>query len=302
MMSRPIPLRSGGGPSHRAGILPGLVAAVLAICVLSSGVAAGAAADAPRAERGEPLPDALAEVGVSEKFDARVPGDIVMRDETGAEVRLDDVFGRGRPVILNLMYLGCPMLCGLISQGMIDAMRQMDWTAGEEFTVLSVSFDHTETPQVARASKEKLVRDLGRPGAASGWHFLTGDEDQIRRLTDAVGFSFAWNEQRQEFAHAAVLVVLTPDGRVARYLYGVQFDPKTLRLSLVEAADGKIGTAGDRIMLFCFNYDASTGRYSPAARNLMKAGGLLTVAIVAILIVAFRWQERRRHVKRGAQV
>ena len=192
------------------------------------------------------------------------------------------------------MYLKCPMLCGLIGQGMLDAMRQMDWTAGNEFTVLSVSFNPAETPAMAAAARDEYLEQLERPAAAAGWHFLTGTEDQIQRLTDAVGFGYAWNEKRQEFAHAAVLVVLTPQGHVARYLYGVQYDPKTVRLSLVEAASGKIGTTKDRILLYCFHYDATKGQYGPAAENLMKIGGLLTVLILAIMILAFRRQERKR--------
>jgi protein SCO1/2 len=153
---------------------------------------------------------------------------------------------------------------------------------------------------MAQAMKADYLEDLERPSAAAGWHFLTGDEDQIRRLTDAVGFGFRWNDQRQEFAHAAVLIVLTPEGHVARYLYGVQFDPRTLRLSLVEAADGEIGSTRDRFLLFCFNYDAAAGTYAPAARNIMKVGGLLTVIVVAILIIAFRRQERNRQ-RRSAE-
>jgi protein SCO1/2 len=252
------------------------------------------AQDSLRSARTEQLPDELQGVGVDERLEARIPLDAVFRDETGQEVLLGDYFDQGRPVILNLMYLGCPMLCGLIANGLNDAMKQMDWTAGSEFTVLSVSFDPKEKPPLAKLKKLNYIDDLGRPEAASGWHFLTGDEEPIRRLTDAVGFHYRWNEGRQQFAHTAVLVVLTPDGRVARYLYGIQFDPRTLRLSLVEAADGKIGSTRDRLLLFCFNYDASTGRYGPAARNIMKVGGLLTVAALTILIIAFRRRERKR--------
>jgi protein SCO1/2 len=276
------------------------LALALALGLIGAVAVPVAAQEGPRGERGETLPEELENVGVTERLDARVPLDAVFRDETGREVALGEYFGQGRPVVLNLMYLGCPMLCGLIGNGLNEAMKQMDWTAGSEFTVLSLSFDHTEKPSLAKLKKMNYLEDLDRPEAAAGWHFLTGDEEPIRRLTEAVGFGFAWNERRQEYAHAAVLVLLTPDGRIARYLYGVQFDPKTLRLSLVEAADGKIGTTRDQILLFCFNYDASTGRYGPAARNLMKAGGLLTIVALAILIIVYRAQEGKRRQRAAA--
>ncbi|HPD70719.1 MAG TPA: SCO family protein [Candidatus Krumholzibacteria bacterium] len=243
--------------------------------------------------RGEPLPDELAGVGVTEKLAGQVPLDLRFRDEDGQAVALAAYFDGARPVILNLGYLGCPMLCGLVANGLVDALRAIDHTVGEEFTVVSVSIDPTETPVLAKAKKQGYLREYGRPAAAQGWHWLTGDEDQIRALTDAVGFGYRWNERRQEYAHAAVLVVLSPDGRVMRYLYGIQFDPRTLKLSLVEAADGRTGNSLDRFLLFCFHYDAETGRYGPAARNLMKVGGAVTVLVVGASILAFRRRELR---------
>jgi protein SCO1/2 len=190
--------------------------------------------------------------------------------------------------------MGCPMLCGLVANGMIEAMRGMDDTAGEEYRVLSVSIDHTETATLAKAKKQGYLKQYERPAAAQGWHWLTGREDQIRALTDAVGFGFRWNDARKEYAHAAVLVILSPEGKVMRYLYGVIFDPRTLELSLIEAADGKTGSSLDKFLLFCFQYDAESGNYSPVARNIMKAGGAVTVLVVGGMILGFRWRERRR--------
>ena len=250
-------------------------------------------------DRAEPLPAELAGVGITEKLDHQIPLDASFFDEEGRQVRLGDYFGRGQPVILNLMYMTCPMLCGLVANGLSDAMKQLSWTAGDEFAVLSVSFDPSERPTLAKLKKLNYVEDLGRPSAAGGWHFLTGEEQQIRRLTDAVGFGFRWNEERQEFAHAAVIIVLTPDGRVSRYLYGVQYDPRTVRLSLVEAGDGQIGTAQDKFLLYCFRYDAAQGRYGPAAQRLVKAGGLLTTLVIAILIFNF-WRRDRNQAETGA--
>ena len=243
--------------------------------------------------RGEPLPEDLVGVGVTEHLDDQVPLDIPFLDENGQPVTLAKYFGDGRPVILNLGYMGCPMLCGLVSNGMIDGMNGMEHTAGEEYRVLSVSIDHTETPTLAKAKKQGYLAQYDRPAAAQGWHWLTGREDQIRRLTDAVGFGFRWNDDRKEYAHAAVLVVLSPDGRVMRYLYGIQFDPRTMELSLIEAGDGKTGSSLDRFLLFCFHYDAESGRYGPAARNIMKAGGALTLIVVIGMILGFRYRERR---------
>ena len=250
--------------------------------------------------RGEPLPAELEGVGVTEKLADQVPLDLRFQDENGQDVTLAKYFDGARPVILNLGYMGCPMLCGLVANGMVDAMNGMKHTAGEEYTVLSVSIDHTETATLARAKKQGYLRQYQRPAAAQGWHWLTGREDQIHALTDAVGFGFKWNDQRQEYAHAAVLIVLSPDGRVMRYLYGIQFDPKTLQLSLVEAADGQTGSSLDKFLLFCFHYDAETGRYGPAARNIMKAGGLITVVVIVGVVLGFRRRERRIQRTSGA--
>jgi protein SCO1 len=241
--------------------------------------------------RGEPLPPELEGVGITEHLGDRVPLDAAFVDETGQPVTLAAYLDGSRPVVLNLMYMGCPMLCGLVSNGLLEALQQIDHTAGNEFTIVSLSIDPSETPTLAKAKQNGYLREYGRPGAAQGWHFLTGEEAQIRRVTDAVGFGYRWNEKRQEFAHAAALIILTPDGTVSRYLYGIQFDPRTLKLSLVEAADGKTASTLDRFILFCFHYDAAAGRYGPAAANLMKASGVLAVIALGILILRLRRRE-----------
>ncbi|MEZ4386029.1 MAG: SCO family protein [Candidatus Krumholzibacteriia bacterium] len=267
------------------------------LCLAVTLVATAAAAQSAPAGvegRGESLPDELVGVGVTEKLDALVPQDLTFRDENGNTVALGQYFDGARPVILNLGYLGCPMLCGLVANGMVDAMREIDLTAGEEYAVLSVSIDPRDTPDLARVKKQGYVAQYGRPAAEEGWHWLTGSEDQIRALAEAVGFGYAWNEARQEFAHAAVIIILSPDGHVMRYLYGVQFAPRTLKLSLVEAADGKTGSSLDKILLFCFYYDHETGRYGPAAMNIMKAGGAITVVVVVGMILGLRRRERRQ--------
>jgi len=247
------------------------------------------------AARAEPLPPGLEGVGVTEKPESQVPLDAVFRDEDGREVRLGDFFRAGKPVILNLGYYGCPMLCGLVANGLVAGLKDLPWNAGQEFGVVTVSIDPNETPTLARLKKQSYLRELGRPVAAAGWHFLTGREADIRALTEAVGFGFRWNEERREFAHAAVLIVLTPQGTVSRYLYGIEFDARTLRLSLVEAAEGKVGSPLDRILLYCFHYDASERRYALAAVKLMRAGGLVTaLAVTGALTLLWRREKRRR--------
>ena len=246
-----------------------------------------------QAQRQEEAPAGLEEAGITEFLDAQVPLDLEFTDEDGETVRLGDYFHSGRPVILNLGYYACPMLCGLILNGLTDGMKQMEWTPGQEFEIVTLSVDAREGPRLANLKKDSYLEAYGRPSARSGWHFLTCEETAIRSLADSVGFGFVYNEERQEWMHAAALFVLTPDGRVSRYLYGVEFETRTLRLSLVEASEGKIGDSMDRFMLFCFQYDSSVGRYGPAARRLMSIAGAVTVAILGFYLMSL-WRRDRR--------
>jgi protein SCO1 len=178
---------------------------------------------------------------------------------------------------------------------MIDALKQVDMTPGKEFEIVTVSFDPTETPTLAKFKKQNYLTEYGRPEAAAGWHFLVGQEPEIHALTDAVGFGYKWNEEQKMFVHQAAIYVVTPDGRLSRYLYGVMFDPRTLKLSILEAGKGKIGSTIDAIVLYCFHYDASSGKYAPAAVRIMRAGGVLTiVALGSVLSVLWARDRRRR--------
>lgn len=267
---------------------------ILIACALG---AATARAAEPRMER---LPDEFVGVGVEEKLGASVPMDLTFRNERGEAVRLGDYFTAGRPVVLNLVYYQCPMSCGLMIQGLLDAARRMPWTPGEEYEILTLSFDPSETPALASAKKGNVVASLGKPGAAAGWHFLTGDAEPIDRLTDAVGFDYKWIDELAQYSHPTAIMVLTPDGRVSRYLSGVHYDPHTLRLSLVEAADGAVGSAMDRATLFfCLQFDPSSGKYTLAAMKLMRAAGALTVVIVAGVLGAAFVREHRRRAAEG---
>jgi len=237
----------------------------------------------------------LTGVGIEEKLGDQLPLELEFLDEDGRRVRLGDYFRGQRPVLLTTVYYGCPMLCGLILNGQMEAMKALDWTPGQAYEVVTVSFDPRETPALARLKKQNYIKAMERPEAAAGWHFLTGPADSIARLTDAIGFRYRWIEREKQFAHAAALVVCTPEGRVSRYLYGVQFAPRTLRLSLVEASEGRVGSTMDHVLLYCLQYDPRAGRYGIVANRFMTAGAALTVLVMAVWLVP-RWvgDARRR--------
>lgn len=296
-----------------------LRSAFLACCaaVATLSLAAGsAAADAPFAAapgRAAPAldepaaritagerPAILRDVAFDQRLDQRVPLDVRLRDESGRAVRLGDYFGE-RPVVLSLAYYSCPMLCPLHLQGVASSLKPLEFSAGDEFEVVTVSFDPRDTPEVAAEKKAETLRRYGREGAERGWHFLTGDAEQVKRLTDAVGFRYAYDEARGEYAHPAGIVLLTQDGRISRYLFGVEYAPRDLRLGLVETARGEIGSLVDQVMLFCFHYDPAMGRYSAVALNSVRIGGALTVlALVGFIGVALlREGGRRRAARHG---
>lgn len=266
-----------------------LVPALLALAALAS------ARPAAAVQRQEPLPKELEGVGITEKLGASLPLDLEFVDEAGQAVRLSEYFAKGRPVILTLNYYSCPMLCTLMLNGLIDGLRELKWTPGQEFEVVTVSINPLEAPTLARLKKQTYMEYYERPAAAAGWHFLTGRERDIRALADAVGFGYTWVEARREYAHPAAVMLASPDGRVVRYLYGVMYEPKDLRLAIAEAGEGKVGSTAEQILLYCFHYDAEEGRYVIAASNLMRAGGLATAAIFGSwLFVWWRRSTRRR--------
>jgi protein SCO1/2 len=240
------------------------------------------------------VPQPLEKVGFEQKLGAQLPLDTVFRDETGAEIRLGSLLGE-RPAILALVYYECPMLCPLIMNGLTQSLKTLSFSPGEEFDVVALSFDPGEGPEQAAHSKTVHLQRYGRPESAAGWHFLTGSEESIRALTDAVGFSYAYDPQQDEYAHAAGLVVLTPDGRVARYFYGIEYPPRDLRFGLVEAAEGTIGSLVDQVLLYCYRYDPTTGTYSAVVMNIVRLGGLVTVCALAIFVLA-AWRVERRLV------
>ena len=249
------------------------------------------------AQRTEPLPQDLEDVGVTQNLDAALPLDLEFVDEEGRRVKLGDYFDSDRPVLLSLVYYECPMLCTLVLDGMVRVMEEMDWVPGDQFDVVTISIDPEETTELAVQKKENYLRSYGKPEAAAGWHFLTGDEDAIRSVADTVGFRYRYMEENGEFAHPAVLFVLTPEGRVSRYLFGVQHDPQTLRLSLVEASEGGIGTPVDKFLLYCYRYDPAEGRYAPVAMQLMRVGGGATILLLGGVMLTL-WLREARHKRR----
>jgi protein SCO1/2 len=238
------------------------------------------------------LPPVLRSVGFDQRLDAQVPLDLVFRDETGRDVPLRDYFG-GKPVILVLAYYRCPMLCTMVLNGLVRALLDVTFDVGKEFNIVTVSFDPRETPALAAAKKKTYLERYGRPGAVEGWHFLTGTEDAIKRLTNAVGFRYTYDAKHNQFAHASGIMILTPQGRIARYFYDITYSPRDIRLGLVEAAENKIGSPADQILLFCFHYDPAEGKYGPIIMNFVRLGGVVTLlGLGTFLTVLWRGEWR----------
>lgn len=240
------------------------------------------------------LPEELKEIGFDQRLGEDVPLDLTFRDSNGDRVRLGDYFAAGRPVVLSLVYYECPMLCDLTLSGLAQSLRPLELVIGEDFEVVTVSFDPGEGPEVAAAARQRYVPRYGRETAWDGWHFLTGDDAEIRRLADAVGFRYTYDPETDEYAHAAGLVMLTPGGEVSRYFFGTDHPAKDLRLGLVETADDRIGSAIDQILLYCYHYDPTLGRYSAATLNLVRAAGAVTVLLIVGFIVVMLRRERRQ--------
>jgi protein SCO1/2 len=247
----------------------------------------------PWVKRTPPRPDILSKVGFEQRLNAQAPLDLPFRDEHGRQVRLGEYFGK-KPVVLQLVYYKCPMLCTLALNGLLRTFRALPFTAGKEFTAVVVSINPEETPALAAAKKASYLEKYRRPGAEEGWHFLTGPQSSISALAEAVGFRYAYDPKSQQYAHTTGFLVLTPDGRIARYQYGVEYSAADLRLSLVEASNGKIGTPVDQVLLYCFHYDPAEGKYSAAIMNVLRlASAGVLMALVAFIALMIRRDRRR---------
>jgi protein SCO1 len=233
-------------------------------------------------------PELLKEVGVDQKLNDSIPLDLTFRDEHGKSVQLGQYFG-SKPVILALVYYNCPMLCTQVLNGLDRSLQLIPLTIGKDFNALTVSIDPTDRPPLAEAKQAVYVGMYGRPGAADGWHFLTGEEPQIKQLAAAVGFRYAYDPDSKQYAHASAIMMLTPDGKLSRYFYGISYPERDLRLGLDDASEGKIGSPVDQVLLFCYHYDPHTGKYGLLISRVLELAGLLTVLIGGVgLIVLFR--------------
>lgn len=245
----------------------------------------------PRPESG--VPRALEGVGFDQRIGAPLPLDVTLRDTSGRTVRLGEYF-TGLPVLLVPAYYECPMLCTLVLNGVTSALKALPFSVGREFRVVVFSFDPRDTPERAAAKRQAYLAEYRRDGAEAAWHFLVGDEPELRRLTEAIGFRYRWDEASQQYAHASGIVLATPAGRLAQYFYGVEFSPRDLRLALVESSQERIGTVVDQLLLYCFHYDPATGTYSKLALDVVRVGGFLTVTALAALVVLLLRRDARR--------
>ena len=240
-------------------------------------------------------PPGLKHVGIEQHLDQQIPPNLSFRDETGKPVKLVDYFGH-KPLILNLVYYQCPMLCGEVLSGLDSALRILKFDVGREFDVLTVSFDPKETPEMAAAKKAEMLKRYGRPGAAAGWHFLTGTQSSIDALTQSAGFEYEYDPKTQQFAHATAILVLTPQGRIAQYYYGIEFAPRDLRLGLVQASENKIGTVVDQVLLYCYHYDPDQGKYGAIISRILKLAAAATIVLLGtFLITMFRLGSAAEH-------
>jgi protein SCO1/2 len=234
------------------------------------------------------VPAALREIGFDQNLSKRVPLDATFKDEAGRTVALGDYFGK-RPVVLLFAYYDCPMLCTMVINGLASALDVLALEPGRDFEIVTVSFDPRDTPQTAAAKKAAYISRYKHPGGAAAWHFLTGEQPSIDRLTKAAGFRYVWDKDTNQFAHPTGVIVLTPDGRLARYLFGIEYGPRDLRFAIIEASNGKVGTPVDALLLYCYHYDPETGRYGLAIMRTVRVAGAATVlALVSFIFVMIR--------------
>lgn len=245
-------------------------------------------------------PPGLEHVGIDQKLNDQVPLNLEFRDETGKTVKLGDYFHEGRPVILNLVYYKCPMLCGEVLQGLTAAVKVIKFMPGKEFEIVTVSVDPRETPQLAMEKKETFMMRLQRPGAEKGWHFLVGNKPEIDALANAIGWSYQYDPKTDQFAHAAGIVLVTPTGKISQYYYGVEYSARDMRLGMVEASQNKIGSLADEVLLYCYHYDPRTGKYGAIVTRIVRLAGVATIVVLGgFLIIMFRGDRKQKGIGTG---
>lgn len=251
------------------------------------------ASGAAEAQVASTQPVELEEIGIDEHLGDRIDLSLEFTDESGRVVTLGEYFRKDKPVVLSMVYFTCPMLCNLTMNGINEVVGELAWLPGEEYEIVMVSIHPDETPELALAKKNNYMSELNRPGAEDGWHFLTGVEANSKALAASIGFRYFWNEEQNQYAHASAIYVLTDEGELSRYLYGIQFPERDLRLSLLEASAGKIGSSFDQLILYCFHYDPDAKGYVVVAGNVMRLGGAVTLLSLILLITTLTLRERR---------
>jgi len=271
-------------------------------CVVAIWTVLGSVASAQFWQQREPEKDTnvslTRDVSIEQKLNEQVPLDLTFRDESGQTVTLRQYFGK-KPVLLTLVYYECPSLCGLVLQGLLKSLRVINYTPGEQFEIVTVSISPTETPELAAAKKANFLKEYGREEAAAGWHWLTGDEKNIRALADAVGFRYVYDPKTKQYAHAAGIMLLTPSGKISRYFYGIEYSPRDLRLGIIDASQGKVGSLVEKVILFCYQYDPTTGKYGLLVVRLIQLGGLLTLLVLGGFIGTMFYRERMSRTRKG---
>jgi protein SCO1 len=252
----------------------------------------------PAVQTSNGLPETLKKVGIEQRLGETLPFNTVFKDENGREVKLGEYFSKGRPVVLALVYYECPMLCNQVLNGLTGSMKGVSLDAGKDFDVVAISFDARENdkPELAKNKKASYVERYGRPGTEEGFHFLTGTQESIDAVTKTVGFSYEWDEKSNQFAHASAVIIANPNGKLSRYLYGIDYSPKDLKFGIIDSADNKIGSAADQLLLYCYHYDPSTGKYGFAVLRAMRIGGIATILGMGLMGFVF-W---RRNKKKAA--
>ena len=285
------------------GVYPKTTLVVSLLLALAGSCAWGQAA--PKGELGRApanqKPSILDQVGIDQHLNQQIPLDLSFVDENGQPVQLRQYFGQ-KPVIMSMVYFQCPMLCSQVLSGLTFTLNGISsFNVGREFDVLTVSFDPRDTPQAARENKERYLKRYRRAGSEQGWHFLVGKKEQIDALAQALGFRYAWDAENQQFAHASGILLLTPDAHIAQYYYGIEYDPRNIRLGLVEASQGRIGTIVDAVLLYCYHYDPRQGKYGAAIFSILRISALATVLVLGGLILLLLRRERAGHAKPAVQ-
>ena len=242
----------------------------------------------------------LKDIGIDQHLDTQIPLNLQFKDENGATVSLGDYFKKGRPVILTFVYYQCPMLCSEVMNGLNSAMQVMKFSAGQEYEVVTVSIDPRDTPEMAKEKKASYLKEYNRPGAEDGWHFLTGNPDGVAALAKVSGWKYRWDPKLQQFVHAAGIMIVTPQGKLAQYYYGIEYSPKDLRLGLIEASQDRIGNLVDQVVLYCYHYDPHTGKYDAVIANILRVAGAATVMLLGgFIVLMFRRDAHASRHERG---